>query len=58
LLRTVIDFKKKEKLLGELKNIREHSEKGMLRYGYQMAGTAKGRFTSSKPAIQNFSAKE
>jgi len=35
--------------------MRKHQ--GLLRYGYQMAGTATGRFTLSRPAIHNFSAK-
>ena len=32
-------------------------DNGILRYGYQMAGTSTGRFTSSKPAIHNLSSK-
>ena len=57
LLPIVRDFKKKDQLWGELKNTRKMQTNGILRYGYQMAGTATGRFTSSKPAIHNFSAK-
>lgn len=55
-IKALIDFRKKDKLWGELKTMRKHLDKGILRYGYCM--TATGRFTSSKPAIHNFSAKE
>lgn len=58
LLKVLSDFHKKDKILGQLKNIRSNAEGNLLCYGYKMAATATGRFTTSAPAFHNFAKRE
>lgn len=58
LLKVLSDFHKKDKILGQLKKIRANAEGNLLRYGYKMAGTVTGRFTTASPAFHNFAKRE
>jgi len=48
ILHALGDLSKKNKILGDLKNMRKMAEDDILGYGYKTAGTVTGRFTTSK----------